>query len=222
MDYESLQKMEYRKLARICEKMFVLIDANVPAIPFELVKILQKLGKTTKWVPFEKSAPDKLHIEMAFLLGKCHERLALDIEFAILTDSSNYDSIILKIIESGRSCLRVKIGEEKHLQNDAETSENTPATLGTELKTNGHVVKTGRVEKFMQVTNNQLVEETAQDTIQRLIRSGNRPAEIATLKSYIFMNNQEQLEHFQIEDIIKHLVTSQEIEIHNEEVYYNF
>jgi hypothetical protein len=68
----------------------------------------------------------------------------------------------------------------------------------------------------------ELIEQTAQETINRLIRSGNRPAEISTLKNYILLHNQELSMHGNLEKIIRRMEEKREIAIQGQEVVYNF
>jgi hypothetical protein len=67
-----------------------------------------------------------------------------------------------------------------------------------------------------------IIEETAKETVRRLIRSGNRPAELGLLKNYILLHNQELSLHGNLEKIIKKLEETNEIRLNSEQVVYNF
>jgi hypothetical protein len=68
----------------------------------------------------------------------------------------------------------------------------------------------------------QIVNRTAEETVSRLIRSGNRPALISTLKNYILLHNQELTVHGNIDAIISRMEEKKEIEVRDEEVIYHF
>jgi hypothetical protein len=68
-----------------------------------------------------------------------------------------------------------------------------------------------------------VIEKTAQETMDRLVRSGNRPAEVDTLKHYILLNNQELSIHGNINQVIEQLELTNSIEIEEEgNVIYHF
>lgn len=58
-----------------------------------------------------------------------------------------------------------------------------------------------------------VVEKTAEETIERLVRSGNRPAEVDTLKHYILLNNQELSIHGNIDQVIEQMELMNQIEV---------
>jgi hypothetical protein len=68
----------------------------------------------------------------------------------------------------------------------------------------------------------ELITRTAEETVKRLIRSGNRPAEISTLKNYILLHSQEVSLNGNVERIIQKLKDTKDIEIQKGEVIYNF
>ncbi len=70
--------------------------------------------------------------------------------------------------------------------------------------------------------NQQLSERIARETIKRLLMSGNRPAVIDSLKSYILLQYNNPEVNRNIDSIIGKLEKSKEIEIKDKEVVYNF
>ena len=54
IDFENLKKVKFRKLEKVCTRIFILIDAEEKNIPFSLVRQIQKIGKAVKWIGVEK------------------------------------------------------------------------------------------------------------------------------------------------------------------------
>ncbi len=107
-DYESLLKVDFAKLRKVCNKVFILVDPEIDSIPVEVVIQAQSLGKRVKWIAAEDEAETGFHHHLSFLLGQMHERTESNVEFAVLSDSDSLDTLIHFINEDGRSCLRVK------------------------------------------------------------------------------------------------------------------
>ncbi len=96
------------------------------------------------------------------------------------------------------------------MENDNEIPE-----IPFEVKPNGSFIMKSDI-------GSQVIEKTAEETIQRLIRSGNRPAEVNTLKNYILLHNQELSLYGNVDRIIQKLEEDKEIEIMKEDVIYHF
>ncbi len=221
IDYENLKRVKFKKLEKVCDKVFILINAEEQFIPFSLVQQMQKLGKGIKWVPVYGPDASDFNYHISFMMGKLHQRVAKEVEFAILSNESAFDSLINFINSEGRSCLRVK-------RKQTRKEKRAPKQLISETE-NGAVITAEASDlshrQFLPETPiNEItyVQETAKETIERLMRSGNRPAEINMLKSYILLHNQELTEHGNVDQIIKHLQDEDEIEINEGEVIYNF
>ena len=67
-----------------------------------------------------------------------------------------------------------------------------------------------------------LIREAVKKIVDRLQHSGNRPAEVSTLKSYILLHHDESDVFSYLDDIILEMEESKEIEINEGEVVYNF
>ena len=67
-----------------------------------------------------------------------------------------------------------------------------------------------------------LIEETARETVRRLVRSGNRPQDVMMLRNYILLHNQELSLHGDVDKIIHQLKDTKDIELTNDAVEYNF
>lgn len=217
VDYENLKKIKFKKLEKVCDKVFVFIDSSEANIPFSLVRQMQRMGSAVKWVTVDHLNQSGANYHITFLMGKLHEKVNYDIEFAVLSNDVNFDHLINFINSEGRSCVRVKRKETK-TEEDYEVKEMSSESIESSINSDFQPQPFG-VEREMDET---LIEQTAQETINRLVRSGNRPAEIATLKNYILLHNQELSLHGNLEKIIRRMEEKQEIAIQGQEVVYNF
>lgn len=247
ISYEDLKEIKFKKLEKICDKIFILINEGINDLPFSLVQKIQKLGKNAKWIQISNKE-DALALSMAFLMGQMHEKINKDIEFAILSNDKQYDSIVSYLNSVGRDCLRVK--NKKKTIASYSTTESVEPSKGVEVI---DIESELEPEKMLHELSNELdhaepiepkvnislgntaldilangsdsaqgVKIAANETIKRLIRSGNRPSELSLLKSYIILHNQNESIEENIEDIIDHLASTNEIEIREDEVIYNF
>ena len=248
ISYEDLQEIKFKKLEKICDKIYILINEGINNLPFNLVQKIQKLGKNAKWIQIAERE-DSLTLSMAFLMGQMHEKISKDIEFAILSNNKQYDSIVQYLNTVGRDCIRVK-NKKKNLVNisnnePTEAQEATKELDEIRVEKNAPAIElNGELDKAEPKSNSSLgnnslgntaldilangndaaqgVKVAANETIKRLIRSGNRPSELSLLKSYIILHNQNDAVEENIEDIIEHLASTNEIEIREDEVIYNF
>lgn len=212
IEFEDLKKIKFRKLEQVSDRVFIFIDSEEKNIPFSLVRQMQKLGDSAKWIPLDKPGKS-LSFHVSFFMGMLHGKVDLDIEFAVLSNDSILDSVIQFINDEGRSCIRVQRDKSKENPNAKSLAEESGFSIVNQ--------QASPVQES--VTNpNVSLEETAKDTIRRLIRSGNRPAEIESLKSYILLHHKDSNDQEQIDQIIKKLEETEEIQIQNELVSYNF
>ncbi len=247
ISYEDLKEIKFKKLEKICDKIFILINEGINDLPFILVQKIQKLGKNAKWIQISNKE-DALALSMAFLMGQMHEKINKDIEFAILSNDKQYDSIVSYLNSVGRDCIRVK-NKKKNIASYSTTeaaepskgievieieSEIEPKKTFHELSNELDHVEPIEPKSNISLGNTALdilangsdaaqgVKIAANETIKRLIRSGNRPSELSLLKSYIILHNQNESIEENIEEIIEHLASTNEIEIREDEVIYNF
>ena len=219
IELEDLKAIRFEKLEQIASNVYVFVDVDETNIPFRLVARLQKMGENIQWVPVENAKSKSQHI--AFVLGQMNELLDEKIEFAVISDDENHDALINFINGLGRSCIRVKTQSD-----DTNASSSIPAkssaTYTVQQKSNA-VEEVDEDEIEVDISDlGVLIEETARDTVKRLIRSGNRPSEISLLKSYILLHHHDLPVHDNIDKIIEHLKRNNEIEVRDDEVIYNF
>lgn len=118
-------------------------------------------------------------------------------------------------------------------QEEEEKEEELPLIKETVvIKEEVPLVKIGKTngERFVEKPkpsavspqSQQLSERIARETIKRLVMSGNRPAAIDALKSYILLQYNNVDVNRNIDLIIRKLEKTKEIEVKNKEVLYNF
>jgi PIN domain len=258
LDYNYLKQVDLKKLYQVSDRVFVFVPNGIVNISFEFAKNLQKFGKSLKWVDVNVSSKEDFTLYISFYLGKIHERIAKDIEFAFLSDDNYLDTVIGMINNDGRTFLRIQdnsnnekpeieeyiqtkpnnnfLVEDEDDDEDDEDEENDVLDNGFDFqelerlsknddvltKTDTPVMNSNGKSSTQELNGGSVIEDTAKETIRRLIRSGNRPAEITTLKNYILLHNQELTVHGNIDNIIKKMEDNNEIVVEKGKVSYNF
>ncbi len=242
--FDDLKKIKFDKLEQVCDKVFVFVNKEEKAIPFVLVQQLQKLGESVQWVPIAGETSRTTCHFLSFHLGLAHEQIDEDIEFAIISEDPAFDSIIAYLNELGRSAVRVmgnkdqnehtsdlnninwskkeKEDVEEIVEKEAVILEKSEVAVHNMERTNGvHTIEKPKAA-VVSPQNQQLSERIARETIKRLVMSGNRPAAIDALKSYILLQYNNADVNRNIDLIIKKLEKTKEIEVKDKEVVYNF
>lgn len=236
LDYETLKQIKFKKLEKVCDKVFVFVGADIEQIPFNLVKDIQKMGSNMKWIEVSGASMHDLNYHICFLMGKLHEKISNDVEFAILSNDNAFDPLVNFINSTGRSCIRVRQqGMEKETPQYETTIQNEIQAEPEQKKLEPQVEETVELisrlygERSSEASSSSegtsdsnLIDETAKETVRRLIRSGNRPIDLNLLKNYILLHNQELSVHGNVEKIIKRLEETNEIRLNREQVIYNF
>jgi len=241
-EFKTLQHINFEKLEKVCAKLFVLIRPQEQQIPFPLVLAMQQMGKNAKWIVAKATDNDSLEFHLSFLLGRLDEKLDEEIEFAVLSGSTNLDPVIDFINHSGRDCFRVTVEETEAefeteeveekaylITEEAEEFETetdiridlSETTLNTVSKEKSQGVLTS-IEPS-KASNNQDIENKALETVQRLQYTGNRPAEVVLLRDYIGLFHQGiEDDDGQADQIINKLVENKQIEVRKGIIKYNF
>lgn len=236
VDFANLKGVKFRKLDKVCDKVFIFLSREEENIPADLVLHLQKMGKAVNWIPVDPKEEGTMNHVISFVMGRLHQKIDKMFEFAILSNEPEFDTMVAFINETGRSCLRVKQDKlEKAPQKKTvrrvvkrvtpEASAGISNFLNTEKKieptTGGHS-KPDYITFKKEET--EAIERGAENTINRLVRSGNRPSNVELLRDYIVTNNQGLIADNggSVEQVITRLKDSQEIEINEDEVVYNF
>jgi len=80
-----------------------------------------------------------------------------------------------------------------------------------------------RLHKQLAVDESEVnVAALADNVVRRLIRSGNRPADVSMLRSYILLHSEEASAMEYVQEMIEHMARTGEIVIDNGDVQYNF
>ena len=235
LDFETLKQIKFKKLEKVCDKIFVFVDGATDSIPFTLVRDMQKMGSAIKWMEVSTASPNDLNYQICFLMGKLHEKISNDVEFAILSNDAAFDPLVHFINSTGRNCLRIRPSTTEStpqpdiaaggqsLRIELQKSEAEPKVNIEELSKSLFDDLTLELTNGAAVSDNQvLIAETARETIERLMRSGNRPHSVSMLRSYILLHNQELSQHGNVDKIIQTLKEKDSILIHNEDIEYNF
>ena len=219
IDYANLQEVKYKKLEKVATRLFVFVEARQDMVPLSLVRQTQRAGKNLRWIVVNNSHSGRLNYHIAFIMGKLHQKLEGDVEFAVVSDDVDFDPLISFINANGRSCIRVKRrGEERHY-----AKNDVPVDIEAEVDEEEVPLNFfNDDDKIDVLVEDEIIARTAEETVKRLIRSGNRPAEVDTLKNYILLHNQELSLHGHINHIIEKMEEAKDIEINEGEVIYNF
>lgn len=230
VDFENLKKVKIKKLKKVCDRVFVFINAAEKSIPFTLVREMQRFGKAAKWVPIIEPFDENMNYHLCFLMGKLHQKESRDIEFAILSNDPEYDPLVQFINAEGRSCLRVKRKRTRDERVDEFYEEDDFVDVDDVVEENYDDPMPGESELDEldgyapgSDNNNDVVHVTATETKNRLLHSGNRPGDVPMLRSFIRLYNQELSERDNVDMIIKRMQETKDIEIkNNKQVVYNF
>lgn len=219
-DFDNIQKVKFKKLERVCDKIFILINTSDKFIPFSLVRNLQKLGKAVKWIPVENNKNLTLNYHICYLMGKMHTKINLSTEFAILSDEDAFDSIISYLRKDKRKCRRVKTGNSKKKVRRKVIIQ----------KPNQRPIYEGE-RAFADEKKEWVPLEEQQDSLlvyrqtkDRLKLVATRPYNLTSLRDYIHINNQELVERgkLSVEEIIEMMELNNEIEVKGNLVDYHF
>jgi len=216
-DFDNIQRVRFRKLERVCDKIFILINSSDDMIPFSLVKNLQKLGKAVKWIPVENNKNLTLNYHICYLIGKMHVKINSKIEFAILSDDDSFDPMINYINSNNRKCRRVKTDYPKKVVTKKVVASpiSNPSNIGESSGTDNE-------PELVPFNDPQVV--AYRDTKDRLKLIKSRPYNVSSLRDYIHINNQELVERrkINVEEIIELMEINEEIEIRGGLVAYHF
>ncbi len=233
LDFETLRQLRFKKLEKVCDKIFVFIGSDLESIPFILVKDMQRMGANVKWIEVGGASQNDLNYHICFLMGKLHEKISGDVEFAILSNDTAFDPLVNFINSTGRSCVRVRQQGMESMPDTVGHYSDPPISANTDIKIEKPIDLGSRlfgergseavaISSGEGISDPSIIDETAKETVRRLIRSGNRPAELSLLKNYILLHNQELSLHGNLEKIIKKLEETNEIRLNLDQVIYNF
>jgi len=223
-DFDSIMQVKSKKLEKVCNKIFILINTKDEWVPFSLVRNLQKLGKSVKWIPVENNKNLTLNYHICYLIGKMHNKLNRDIEFAILSDDDAFDPMISYINSNKRVCLRVKTGNSKKSVTRKVVERHIPKKVNVLKQESGERAVKEPERALVYFNQPQESEVAYQQTKNRLQLVSTRPYNLTSLRDYIHINNQELVERgkLKVEEVIEKMESNDEIQIKNGVVEYLF
>ena len=225
-DFESIQRIKYKRLEQVADKVFILINAADDFIPFELVRNLQKLGKSVKWIAVENNKNFTLNYHICYLIGKMHTKINHSIEFAILSDDNAFDAMIDYINSNNRVCTRVKT-DMPNKTIIRKSASNVANITNKRVDLVGEIVGERAEKEPIRIVYFDEPHEAAtayQVTKDRLKLISTRPYNLSSLRDYIHINNQELVERgkLSVENVIEMMEKNNEIEIKGGIVAYHF
>jgi len=162
-NFENLKKVKFKKLEKIADKLFIIIGSKEESIPSQLVFQMQKLGKNVKWVKVENIRGGDLNYCIAFLMGKLHQKINLDVEFGVLSNKRSFDSLINFINKSGRYCLRIKRKRTKKEKKRSKRKKRTEESAFNSNKEDMLLKEPNPSNLRDPFDNNSRIEKTARD-----------------------------------------------------------
>lgn len=211
IDYDNLKAIRFRKIEKVCDKVFIFISSDEDMLPFDLVQQMQRFGKNAKWITVDRMDVQDMNYHICFLMGKLHEKVSPEIEFAIISNDLSFSGIVAHIHADGRKCVRVngqqsKTSEEETLV-DVDVSSFAPMGNSAEEDSDDN--------------EEQSSYSLANETYNRLMRSGNRPEDISILRSYIGLGH-KNMQPAKVEKVIKAMMDKKQIFVSEGLVKYNF
>ncbi len=178
IDFEDLQKVNFKKLEKVCNKIFIFISENVKLIPFDLVMQIQKFGKNAKWIPVAEHLQEDMSFHICFTMGKMHEKVSKDVEFAVLSNESIYDSIVNFINDENRVCLRVKSHEEEEEEHGILEKINGAAEIDDEAILKDVTIEDVTIEDVVQFENINQEEQVPEYAEKKNVLNGKSEPEV--------------------------------------------
>lgn len=233
-DYKNIGSIKLKKLEKLCSKLFILIDASEKYIPLSLVRNVQRFGKTAKWIPIQES-DETLDFHIIYMMGKMHDKIDKEIEFAILSENEELNGIIRYINHGGRRCMRIRIIEGKTAAFNPKPKvtkakpEPIPKPEAKDLNNQAPIPKnfknyTARPSVTLSSSEEDLLINAAHNTIERLqlLPKDNRAYNRDALLNYIQISNQQLTENNdKAQKIINYLTSKGYIKFVGDIVEYN-
>jgi hypothetical protein len=223
--YSHLDIEQIDLLGQVSDRIYVLVSEEINDLPLSVVMKLQKLGKSLKWVAMESDDIEVRRMHLSFLLGKLHEKTTADIEFAVMSNDEDYDNIIAHVNRVRRSCMRVSTNSETEGQvapvaNHELVLSDPERTIGAASSILIEVPEALEEPTILQSAEVGVLTAAAK-VRERMLRSGNRPAELELLKEYIILST-PNLQPSAADKVIHLMANNRDIEIENREVVYLF
>lgn len=232
--YSDYEKQNLKKLTKVSDRIYVFLDPEQTQIPLDSVVRAQELCSVVTWIDLYTDTNEELIQYMSFYLGQEHVKQSLSTEFAIYNHNEEMDVVISHLNEQGRKCIRIKADAPEidqtpdlliNLSSPSVESRSDDPIYQDDEEVESDEILSGRILSTTLKREKTIIKSSAKSlarkTLNRLIESGNRPAQVSTLKSYILLNNQEENITDRIDDILSQLNSFDEIDIIEDHVIYN-
>ena len=106
--YEDLLEVRFRQLEKVTDKLYVFVPGDTTAVPFALVRQVQEMGRDLVWVDVGESDYAGAQLLMAFYVGQLHAQADPGVEFALVSDAPEVDTLVAFVQSAGREAIRVR------------------------------------------------------------------------------------------------------------------
>ncbi|NNE28581.1 MAG: hypothetical protein HKN16_03025 [Saprospiraceae bacterium] len=215
--FQQLTKTRFKRLQKISSKLVILVQKD-DLIPADLVRKTHKMRKRVEWVYVKHKEASSMYYHWMYLLGKADAKAEEDVEFVLLSDNVELDSIVKRMTAGGRKCVRIDLHEPLEQKNGVKKSKKPQdeiVSLRPQPKPQrGMLAKVGEEA---------IVRESAKATLEKLRSSGKRPENLETLKHYIHLfSTGPGTKRVSIDQVLDYLESEEEIVIRHGVVTYNF
>ena len=94
IDFDNLKEVKFKKLQKVCDKVFIFINSDEQNIPLDLAMYLQRMGKAVKWVLVEPTDEGNMNYVISFMMGRLHQKVEKTVEFAVLSNDPEFDTVV--------------------------------------------------------------------------------------------------------------------------------
>ena len=225
IEFNNLTKIKIKSLNnKACKKIYILINDAIEQLPLSLTKQILALGLKVKFigVPDFRESDQSLHISL--IIGTLHQKVAKNIEFAIISDNPAFQSIAAKLKQSNRKCEIVGIGQATPPKNKGITQismpldKPVPQVQDGNRSSNDTVLIASKLSKHVE----KLTALAVDETIKAFDRTDKWPSTVEKLRYFISLYVEEYAKHVNLDDIIDRLVDIGKIKINEQDevVYY--
>lgn len=215
--YQNLSRTRFSRLKKICDRLTILVKRD-EQIAASIVVKTHKMGKKLKWVYLKELGNSNMHYHWMYLLGKADAKADEDIEFVLLSNNEELDSIVKRLNEGGRKCLRISLQEEDE-KKAKEIAEVSATKMEAVIRPEAKPKRRG----LRAVSEDTIIQDSARITVQKLQSSGERPENLEKLKHYIHLFSASPGgRKVSIDQILDYMEAQREISVHQGVVTYNF
>jgi len=106
IDFENVQNINLEQIEKFDYRIYVFIGQSQNKIPFDLVKMAQKLGGKLEWVKIDGNGANALDFHIAYYLGNQIAKNR-NHEYVILSKDKGFDPLVRFITKQNVKCRRI-------------------------------------------------------------------------------------------------------------------